>query len=155
MKKFQALRFMFQDSKNGFTLLEILISLGIFLLILGATTPFTFQFYRRYQLDSDRSTLIGLLRQARTLSLNGQGGIDHGVYIASSQFTLFDGASYAARTVANDYTVDHFEAVAIAGPSELVFRSLSGKTASVSFTLDNLAKKSKIYVNTEGRIDWE
>ena len=142
-------------NNSGVTLLEILITLAIFGMLIAATAPFTFNFYQRYQLDSDRSMLVTILREARTLSLSGQGAANHGVSIASAQFTLFEGPSYAARDTSKDQVFDRFEAVAITGPNEIVFRSLYGKTASVSFTLDNSAKKSKIYVNAEGRIDWE
>ena len=142
-------------SNSAFTLAEVLITLGILGIIIAATAPFTFQFYYRYQLDSDRTTFVSILREARTMSMSGIGGTDHGIHIASSQFTLFEGSSYATRNTSKDQTYDRFEAVAVTGQSEIVFRSLNGKSASVSFTLDNGAKKSKIYVNTEGRIDWE
>ena len=143
------------DRNKGFTVIEVLISMGILAILVGITTPFLLHFYRRYQLDSERSTMIALMRQARSLSMDGESSADHGVHIASSQFTLFTGSSYALRDAAKDQTFGRTDVVAITGSSSIVFRYLTGKTSSLSFTLDDGTKTGRIYVNTEGRIDWQ
>lgn len=139
----------------GFTLIEILISIGIMLVLLGLTTPFTIHFYRRYQIVTERSLLLSLLRQARTLSFAGAGSTDHGVHIASASYTLFEGSSYAARDQSKDQAFDRASNVTITGPSDMLFKYLSARAASASFTFDNGTLQEKIMVNREARIDWQ
>ena len=141
--------------KRGFTLMEVLISMGILVILLGVSTPFVLHFYRRYILDSERGALLTLMRRARTMSMAGTGSSDHGVHIASDQFTLFEGSSYAMRNQSKDQTFSYNDIVVITGQSDILFKYLSGESSSTSFRLDNGNKQSSIYVNTEGRIDWE
>lgn len=149
------MNFLHQSKDKGFTIMEVMISLGIFLILLGLTTPFVLQFYNRYQLDAERTTFIALLRQARAMSLTGENGATHGVYLASSQFTIFEGVSYATRDTSIDQTFERNSSVDITGPSETLFRYLTGTSASQSFNLTNGTKQGIIYVNKEGSIDWE
>lgn len=143
--------------KKGFTLVELLVSMGILVVLLGVTTPFILHFYRRYQIDTERMLLVSLFRQARTMSLDGQGRKDHGVFIDTNQYTVYEGSSYVTRDQSKDQVFGRNDTITITGPSEfdLPFRSLNGKSSDVMFNLDNGTKSAKIYVNTEGRIDWE
>lgn len=135
--------------------MEVLISMGIMVILLGISTPFVLHFYRRYLLDAERGTLLAAMRQARTMSMAGEGSTDHGVHIASDQYTIFEGTSYAGRDPNKDQTFGHNNVVIITGQGDLLFRYLSGKSSSTSYTLDDGSKQSKIYVNTEGKIDWQ
>ena len=135
--------------------MEILIAVGIMMVLLTISLPFTLNFYRRYQLDSERSTALTIMREARTMSMAGDGSADHGVHIASSQYTLFEGQSYAARNQAKDQTFGRSTNVTVTGGTDILFKYLTGKSSSASFTFDNGVKTSFIYVNTEGRIDWQ
>lgn len=141
----------------GFTLMEILIAMGIMVILIGLTAPFTVNFYRRYQIITERSLLLSLLRQARTLSFSGAGSADHGVHIASTSYTytLFEGPSYAARDQSKDQTFAMASGVVFTGPSDIIFKYLSARTSSVSFTFDNGTLREKITVNREARIDWQ
>ncbi len=153
----QALRStLYAPRSKGFTLVEILISMGIMLILLGLTTPFTIRFYRRYQVITERNLLLSLLRQARTQSFAGAGSANHGVHIASASYTytLFEGSSYATRDQSKDLSFEMSTNVTMTGPSDILFKYLSARTSSVSLTFDNGTRQEKIYVNKEGRIDW-
>ena len=140
---------------KGFSLLEVLISLAIMVILLGVTTPFVLHFYKRYQSSTERNLLVSLFREARTMSLAGHGSANHGVHIASGQYTLFEGVNYQTRIEAKDQTFPRNDNISITGPSDLIFTHLTGRTASVSFILTNATKTERIYVNKEGRIDWQ
>ncbi|MEK7616348.1 MAG: prepilin-type N-terminal cleavage/methylation domain-containing protein [Patescibacteria group bacterium] len=141
--------------RRGFTLIEVLISLSILTILLGLSVPFVLNFYERYQIDSERAKFVSLLRQARTMSLGGEGSADHGMYISGTQFTVYEGANYATRNTAKDQTSERETNVDITGPTEATFAYLTGTTASQSFILDNRVKQNTIHVNTEGTIDWQ
>ncbi len=138
-------------------MVEVLISMGIMLILFGLTTPFTIRFYRRYQVITERNLLLSLLRQARTQSFAGAGSTDHGVHIASASYTytLFEGTSYVARDQSKDQVFEMSTNVTMTGPSDILFKYLSARTSSVSLTFDNGTRQEKIYVNKEGRIDWQ
>ena len=143
------------EQDDGFTLIEIIITLAMIAFLVGLSVPFTMDFYRQYRLDGEQTILVSILRSARARSLTSQGGASHGIHVASSQFTLFEGSSYAARNEALDEIFDRSSAVSISAPAELVFSRITGLTASVSFTLNDAIQQKKIYVNTEGTIDYE
>ena len=139
----------------GFSLIEIIIAMGILIMLLGISTPFLVSYYQRYQLDVERSAFVSYLRQARSLSMDGRGTNNHGVYIASAQFTVYEGTNYATRLTAKDQIFARSESVTITGPSEIIFKYLSGNASSVSYTLASPTKTGKIKINIEGRIDYE
>src|SRR3989344_6545863 len=134
------------DRNNAFTLIEIIITVGILVTLVGLTMPFTIQFYRRYEIVAERNLMLSLLRQARTMSFSGNGSADHGVHIASTSYsyTLFEGPSYAARDQSKDQTFDMANSIVFSGPGDIVFKYLSARTSSVSFTFDNGTLKEKI-----------
>ena len=140
---------------RGFSLTEVLVTLSIITVLLGATAPFTLNFYRRYQSINERNLLISLFRRARTLSITRNGASDHGVHIASTQYTIFEGATFANRDQAKDQTFLRDTALTITGPADLIFKREIGYTSSVSFILDNGTKQEKISVNYAGRVDWK
>lgn len=139
---------------SGFSLIEFVISIGILAALMALTTPFTINMYRRYQLIAERNIFTALLREAREMSLGGQGAASHGVYIDTSQYVLYEGTSYATRTTSKDQTFPRETNVTITGPTELAFAYLTGNTPSKSFTLTNSTKTTKIFINKQGRIDW-
>ena len=138
----------------GFTLFEIIVSLGILATLAAITIPYTVHLYQSYQIDTERTLMLALLREARTMSLAGNGSADHGLHVYGSDYTLFEGSTYAGRDQSKDEVFPRESAVTISGPSDIIFKYLTARTASVSFTLDNGTKTTNIYVNKEGRIDW-
>lgn len=144
------------NKRRGFTLIEIVLVIAIMGILAAATTPYTVSFYKRFQLDSERNKFVSLLRQARTMSMAGENSQIHGIYITSSQFIIFEGATYATRDSTKDQTFSRESGVTISGSGypEFKFNYLTGKTASKSWTLDNTTKNAKVTVNSEGRIDW-
>ena len=142
------------STNSGFTLFEIVISLGILATLAVITIPYTIHLYQGYQIDTERTLVVALLREARTMSLAGNGSADHGLHVYGSDYTLFEGPTYAGRDQSKDETFPRETAITITGPSEIIFKYLSARTASTSFTLDNGTKQTNIYVNKEGRIDW-
>ena len=139
----------------GFTLLEILISIGVLTAIAAAGFPVTLDFYHSHQLTTERNSFIAAIRETRNQALSHVGNTDHGLLIASTSYTIFQGSSYAGRTQSQDQLIPHTDSVVISGPPEIVFQSLSGKATSTSFALTGTDNRTVfIMINTEGMIDW-
>jgi len=136
-------------------MIEMIVTVGILLVILGLSAPFTINLYSRYQVDSERNMILALLRQARAMSMAGEGGTDHGVYISSSSFTLFEGQNYQSRNISKDREIERSNVSVVTVIYEFIFRYKTGNATSGNIIIENNAKQNTIYVNTEGRIDWE
>lgn len=144
-----------KKSKSGFTLIEILISLGIFAILFAIGLPLSLDSYRNYILNSETSNLVTLIRRAESLALSNVHNSSHGIYIEEDRIILFEGESYAARNTAFDEEFERAEVVSISGPTEIVFSALESKpNAAVSFVLSNLLNVHRVDVNEHGAIFW-
>lgn len=119
------------------------------ILVLGIPT---WGFYQRYQLNSEEQLLKTVLAQARNYSMINRNESKHGLYIDQNNFTVFQGDSYAVRSISQDRVFPRAGGIMMTGPIELVFESLSGRTASSTFLVSNANASSTIYVNSEGTI---
>lgn len=139
------------SARGGFSLLEVILATGILAVILALGMPI-WGFYQRYQLNSEQQLLQTILRQARNFSMINHNESRHGLYINQNNFILFQGDSYAGRNPAQDRIFPRAGGIAISGPVEIVFESLSGRTASSTFSVNNNEAGKNIYVNSEGAI---
>jgi prepilin-type N-terminal cleavage/methylation domain-containing protein len=141
-------------SLNGFTLIELIIVLGVVGILFGIGAPVTVQLVRTYSLRSERDTIVTLLEWARSQSLLNADQSDHGVNISSNTYTGFVGTTYATRQQNTDLVYPRSNTVTITGPTEVVFQSLSGRSGAHSFVISNGEKQYTITINQEGSIVW-
>ena len=139
----------------GFTILEVMLVIGVLALLFLIGVPLTFNFYLNYELTTERDNFIAIHQQARNAAMTGEGGTDHGVYITNDGYVLFEGESYASRSTDRDLNISRSGLIEIIGPTEIVFDSLSGRTASAAFSVTNGEKTFSIDINMEGNISWE
>jgi len=92
-------------NKKGFTLLELIITLGVFVLVVSFTLAISGNAISDTDLDTKSSELVQALRLARVKAVSGLFDSNWGVYIDSSEdsFTLFQGDSYASRDADFDF----------------------------------------------------
>ncbi len=138
----------------GFTLVEIIVVLGMVALIASVGIVMNLDAYRNYIFSTERDTLVAILQKARSRALNNMYQSPHGVHIEDSTYTLFRGASFNSGASTNE-TVFANSAVAKTGINDIVFDQLSGNAAPAGdITLSNSIRSSTISVNNEGKIDW-
>lgn len=145
-------------SKNkarlGLTVVELITVIGVFMTVVVIGLPAAWDFYLSYQIETERDNLVTLLREARNMSVVNRNEASHGLYFNSNNFVVFEGASYASRTQAEDRIVLRTSAVAINGPSEIVFSPLSGQTTTSTYILTGNVRVRNVYVKSEGTVDW-
>lgn len=117
---------------RGFTLIEILIALGIGL-VLTTVVLSVFMNFRSYQaLDKDVGLIVEVIRQAKSLTLNSKNSSQYGVHFESGSITIFTGASYSSTSPTN--LVHTFNSGVSATTTltgsvrDIVFKRLSGET---------------------------
>lgn len=142
---------------RGFTLIEVLLVIAILAIIFGYTIGAGSNFYFNQALISERDSLIGLLRNARSRALANINQSSHGIFMSTStnQYIIFDGPSYASRAVAYDLAFPKSAALTVTGPAEIVFSSPEGASnVSGTIILSGGAGAASISINSEGGINW-
>ena len=146
----------------GFTLIEILVVLGIITIVGSMSMIMGVDDYRRQLFRSDRDVLITALQHARSQAVSSiclgtgcTGGKPHGVYIGPDSYVMFQGTSYATRDMDVDIVIDADGSTLQGGISEVVFEQLSGDALlNGDIMLTNGERTSVITVGSEGQIIW-
>src|SRR3990167_3258484 len=115
-------------STRGFTIIEIVIALGISAMLFGLSTRGVFQLSQRLRVSPSDTGIIHLLSTAALRSRLGKEESSWGVYFPydeetrlSDRMILFSGNSYAARDPDDDRSYPlsstiHFKTVSLSGP---------------------------------------
>ena len=152
---------------RGFSLIEILIVIGLFAMIAGVTLIVSMDSFRGHSFYSERNVLISTIQKARSQAISnmcfGGGCVDgkpHGVHIESTQYTVFQGSSWAGRDSAIDEVVSiTSKSVTASGFVDVIFEQLTGEatfspSSSHDIVLTDSAGKdsSTITITQAGRI---
>lgn len=146
--------------------MEVLIVLGILSIIFAITAFISFDTYRGSTFRNERDTIIGTLQRARSQSINNvclgtcTNSRAHGVHFTNTQYTLFQGLSYASRDTAYDEVKTVNPGIGLSGATDVMFAQLSGDaTTTPSGTWELVVKDatghiSTTTVNQYGQIQW-
>lgn len=150
------------NSKDGFTLIEILIVVGVFA-ILGAIVTYGFySFFRTSEMKTAVDVVQAELRDARAKTIAAAGDSRHGVHFESDRVVVFAGAAYSASDPNNEIEVMPpgitIGTIALnGGGAEVIFDRLSGNTAQYgSVTLSHVSHDVPdkiISISAAGMID--
>ncbi len=149
-------------NKSGFTLVEVLISIGPFVLI-GALISFVdMDSFRGESFRSEISTIGTALQTARANSFNNINQKRHGVAFNPNGFNgyvIFEGSTFSNRDTTKDVTLSSSYVVTFSpgSPSEIVFEQLSGDTnfnGAITITDQSREISTVISINNEGKIAW-
>jgi prepilin-type N-terminal cleavage/methylation domain-containing protein len=139
-------------SRAGFTLIEIIVGLGILAIILSLGMFLTMDFYRDYNFRYQKNLAVSILQKARARSLANINQTPHGVHIGSSSLELFEGDDYMSASEVVSYPFAG--SVTITG-NDVVFDQVSGNASDESYTVSGNGHSGAITVNSEGRISWD
>lgn len=139
--------------KIGFTLIEVVLSIGIVILIFSLVVPTGVSFYRNQQLESAAKKIVQTLRQAQQKAW-AQADDNFGVYLTTGKIILFQGDDYSVRE--NEEETDILEDISFSGVSEIVFSKDQGEPISFGDIIFSLDEQEKIInVNPIGRVNLE
>jgi prepilin-type N-terminal cleavage/methylation domain-containing protein len=144
-----------REDNFGFTILEVLIVMGILSILVGLGLFIGNDFFKGYSLRLEKNTVVSALQKARSQSMNNIGQSNHGIYVTSDGFAIFQGPSYDGRSTSFDQAISSDPSITHSGLNEIVFSQLSGQSnASGTITLSNGISSTTISVNYEGAISW-
>src|SRR3989344_1210319 len=139
--------------QSGFTLIEMLVTLGLAGIILLIGLPMGFDAYQRYAFASDKSIFINALQKARIRAASNVAQTEHGIKIGDDRYIIFRGPSYVGSTT--DEIINKNANLTISGTSEIVFSQLSGDSSfNGELVISDSFRTAKINTNSEGGISW-
>jgi type II secretory pathway pseudopilin PulG len=151
--------------RNGFTLFEVALTIGILSIMLSLSLVIASGAVQRASLRSAENTVIQAFRRAQTLSQNAIGGSQYGVFLQTGSVVVFSGATFANRK-GTDQIYEINENIAIDGGlylkmknvnTGLVFERLTGNPSPSSFSgaiILRMGDETKnIHMNGKGVIE--
>ena len=145
---------------NGFTLIEILVAFGIFVLILSLGLLLAMDFYKTYAFNYETSLLAASLQSARSRALSNMNQSPHGLHFENGVYVIFEGGSYDSsdpknKTIPMSYLVEVKDEATGLPAGDIIFEQLSGSVSGdFALLVQSGAKSSQISVNREGGINW-
>lgn len=149
-------------NKNGFTLIEILVTIAIFMIIIGIAVATTRSFSDTVNLDNAGKIIGTNIKLAKTRSISALNDTNYGVHFEGDQITVFAGSVFDAGDPANKVVTlpDNVEIynINVIGWPDLVFGRLTGTTNNFGTIgirlINNPSKTKQLVINSEGQIDY-
>ncbi len=140
---------------KGFTIIELLVVMGIMSVLATLGLLVTLDLYRSYAFNSERDTLVSILQKARSKSLNNLGQTAHGVYFENDKYILFDRSGYGGAN-SQDQVIPADTYINHSSPGEIVFAQVSGNVVAGAgtITLGDGKRSTSIVIGANGRVDW-
>ena len=145
---------------GGFTLIEILVIVGLFGLLAAMGAFIGFDSIGRSSVHSERDLVVLMLTGARTRALANVNQVAHGVHITADKIIIFEGLSYSGTT---EPATDRNDAIDMTPePATIVFKQLSAEATDgnnicnplCTITFKQGPQVDTIEINGQGRIDW-
>ena len=121
---------------SGFTLVELMVVMGIFALMLGFTSINLIRPQTQANLDTTVTTLVSDLKQQQIRAMSGDGPSAYGVYLEPNRYTLFTGSIYSAGATDN-FSINMDGGVTLSPTTQIVFAQRSGETSTTTITVTN------------------
>lgn len=117
---------------QGFTLLEIIISVGVLTLISGLALVSFINSRNVREVATSGQDVISVLRLAQSKSIGGEDNSAWGIHLEQGQAVLFRGTSYIGATFTQSFPLSARLEIAnialIGGGSDVVFKRITGRT---------------------------
>ena len=141
--------------KQGFSLVELLIVIGIFMLIGNISYTVYTNTKSHYSIEIGSGSIVETLRVAQANAMHGKLDSNWGVFIGSEHITMFVGDSYNTRDSGQDVMLSLPPKLVLTGVNEIVFENITGiPSVSGTITLHNGETVMNILINEKGTLTY-
>jgi prepilin-type N-terminal cleavage/methylation domain-containing protein len=138
---------------KGFTLVELMVVIGVIGLMVAITIPTLSKFKEQQSLRNTVDDVVSLLNQARSDTLSSLSSTNYSVYFQSDRATYFVGSSYTAGLSTNKVAlfsdvadVPVVDGLTLAGGGSIVtFNRLTGDTSQYGTIKIQLVSDSNVF----------
>lgn len=142
-------------SKRGFSILELLIVISIFIILFSISTSVYNNFKRHSNLEIATSAVVEALRFAQSNAQSGKDDSKWSVEILPDKIVIFKGNNYLSRNVSFDEPFIFTSGISASGLTEIIFEKLTGTTSTIgTVILTNGAESKNININEKGTITY-
>lgn len=142
---------------QGFTLVELLVVVGITTTLLGSALFMGIDSYKRYAFHAEQQVVVSVLEKARSRSLNNIQQSAHGVCFKGSHYVIFQDAC-VANGPANEYIPanmfiarqSHFDTLF----PTILFGQVTATVSPTTIEIRDGIRVANIVINYEGTITW-
>lgn len=140
---------------SGFTLTELVLTVGIIAVIFSVTSPIYTNIVSRNNLNIFTYSIALKTRRANLLARTMYRDSSWGIKVLSNRIVLFKGSSYDARDTSFDEVME-FSYLSPSGIDEVVFsKYYSYPSATGNIILESInGEQSVISINSEGMIHY-
>ena len=122
-------------NKKAFTVLEIILVVGLFAVMLLIPLLYTQSSQVRFDFYTQVSNLVSYIRQEHGETVSGKGNINHGVHLSAGNYVIFSGLNFNPADPANVVitlppTVIIRNIHLYGGGSDIIFSKPFGETAT-------------------------
>ncbi|OGI60834.1 hypothetical protein A2814_03420 [Candidatus Nomurabacteria bacterium RIFCSPHIGHO2_01_FULL_38_19] len=143
------------QSRGGFTLIEIIVVIGILIVIIsfGIIVDFSSLTFGTFQ--TEESKIISVLERARSRSMANMFDTTHGVCYLAPNYVIFRGTCIVGAST-NELILANTNIAENSGTifPTLVFDRLTGNTTEDIIIITDGVKTKEITINNEGAINW-
>lgn len=138
--------------KQGYSLLEVLIVIGILFLFLLLSMNVFSSFNKDRKLESEAETIISIINEAKSKTMAGEFASEYGLHFELNRIVFFKGIMFIESNSENkEYKllpeIEIYNISLNGGGQDIVFKKFSGETenyGNISLGFKNNHSKSKI-----------
>lgn len=124
------------SQNKAFTLIEVVIVIGLTTFIAGIGMVFSVSTYKSYLFNKEYKTVEYILSQARSQAMNNVDEKPHGIHFDHETYVLFAGPTYPSNPSSHETFAIHKE-VQVSGSRDIVFEQLSGDILACDLVLSS------------------
>ncbi|KKR08496.1 MAG: hypothetical protein UT32_C0001G0016 [Parcubacteria group bacterium GW2011_GWC2_39_14] len=140
----------------GFTLIEVSITVGIFLIIAVVSIPLYFKFQEFSERESVKQEILQSIREIQLQAVLGQDNNNHGIYFSGHNYTTYTGLTFATKVAGSDQSYEISNIISASANTDINFLKNAGTpTQATSLLLrnDRSAMDTNISINALGLIE--